>query len=186
MKNYILFSTNSGLAVDNVSLCIETTLKFCEATDKIHEACKYNSFAVTSIGEPMSGCLELDVALEEIRKIRLHQGIVKSVDKTSHVIHLPDGVILTVDRETLKPMLKIDTQFANNDPDVVVKEHAITGKLIEMFSTLGYNKTRSEFSLGSIYKAPTPETNGYRGTYGKVGDDLVYIYEELTMKLEEL
>lgn len=186
MKNYILFSTNNSNAVDNVSFCIETTIESREAINKIRNVCKYNSITVTPIGEPMSGCLELNVALEEIKKICLHRGIIKSVSKTSHVINLPDGVILTVDHETLRPVLRIDTQFVNSDPDTVVKEHTITGKLINMFKTLGYNKTRSEFTLSNIYEAPTPRTNGYIGTYGKVGDNLVYIYEELTMKLEEI
>lgn len=186
MKNYILFSTISSKAVDNVSYCIETELDPTEAINMLRHACKYDHISATPIGEPMSGCLELDVALEEIKKIVLHRGVVQSVSKTSHVIHLPDGVILTVDRETLRPVLKLDTQYANNDPDIVVKEHTITGKLINMFKTLGYNRIRSEFSLGDIYEAPTPRTNGYRGIYGKVGLDLVYIYEELTMKLEEI
>ena len=186
MKNYILFSTISSRAIDNVSYCVETELDPTKAISMLRHACKYDHISATPIGEPMSGCLELDVALEEIKKICLHRGVVESIAKTSRIVHLPDGVILTVDRETLKPLLKIDTQFANNDPDIVVKEHTITGKLINMFETLGYNKTRSEFSLGGTYKAPTPKTNGYRKTYGVVGADLVHIYEELTMKLEEI
>lgn len=150
MKNYILFSTNNSKAVDNVSLCIETEIDSMKAIDMIHDACKYSSISITPIGEPMSGCLELDVAIEEIKKIVLHKRV-RVVDKKQIDIAISTTGIpgVSIFNEDNKVCLEIKTSYESGNPDLVVKEHDKLETIIALFGCkhVAYHRQRCIFEL---------------------------------------
>ena len=184
----MLFSTNVMNAIDGKSFCVEFDGDSTEVTRKLHDACKYSAITIVPVGEPMNGAaLELDVAIEEIKKIVLHKITEVHVSSNTYEVELPDNVsVRPSDNNTDSVIVAINTDFNSCDPNLVRKEHDIVSKLLMLFKNITYNKCRNSFLVSSERTPATADNDGNRISYGCINGHLVAYKDVYTASIDEI
>ena len=185
-NTFMLFSTNSKMACDNVSFIAEIPqgIEFEDVENVVRHLSKYTCFTVSPIGAPDSPALLLPEFYEKIKNIKLHHTVMRFVRSTFEEVNLPDGVAIN-QSDTGVPIIELMTSFSNGSMELVDKEIDLLKALKKLFEgELVYNKTRAQFRL--IGKATTVGNKQYITSYGIVGCSLVKKTSYYAEELEEL
>ena len=183
MENYILFSTCEPYATNNVSLYVKTELSPREFNKEVIKVCRYDNFTVSPIGMPVGDpeVYGLEGALKIISQIVLYRTEMRVSNKFIEEIELPKEChVEPFDGFTDRVIVSINSSFSEANNELLLEEHSIVSKLIDMFPNIGYYKTRSKFVI-----LPYNKINERKGTeehcyYGIIAGKLIEYREILS------